>query len=431
MMGVTEPIRMTSHVSCAVCAALLAGVLTPAAPCANGVGTLLGTDRVSASEKGSVLVFPKVEVRWDAQGNLVQDTFLQLTNDFPEDVDVLMYLINGDRPLPAIGDERAHPGWNWLDNGFTLTANQTTYWSVATGEPFGLSPFEVLDPADPDELPGRPDPDGSTDRVLRGYLVAFAVNNVGEEIRWNHLAGTGTLIDYRASAAWEYNAWVSQSVNPVIGNGEQTGDPGEIGLDGFEFAPLFDLLLMNFQAVGSAAFTGPNQVITDTDLTLLPGSVDVRQESDGPVTTKAHFEVWSENEVKFSGSYRCVTCWDQTLLSNYGVPNNFLLETLQTDFGKARIDGVMSELCDEPGFDPPIISIDAALLGVVATLLTIDGEPDAAAGFDLIGMGFEEAVIRFDTLEIPPEMPEGDDELSKEEAAEEAGTPLLPETGAR
>jgi hypothetical protein len=392
---------------------LIAGALT---------SNLAASDRTSANEKGSVLFFPKVELRWDAQGSLVQDTYLQLTNDYPGELRVHMYFINGDRPLPALGDERAHPGWNWVNNTITLTSNQTTYWSVLTGEPGGVSPFYVLDPAEADELPGRPDPDGSSDRVLRGYVIAFAVNSIGEEIRWNHLAGTGTLVDFRAGAAWEYSAWALQAVNPVVGHGEQTGDPGELGLDGFEFAPLFDLLLMNFQAVGSGAFSGPNQIVSDTDLTLLPAAADLRQESDGPVTTKAHFEVWNQNELKLSGSYRCVTCWDQTLLSNYGIPNNFVLDVLQTDFGKARIDGVASMLCD----DPSVVSIDAALLGVVATLLTVDGEPSAAAGTDLVGMGFQEAEVLFDTLEIPPEMPEGDDLIDERAEAEEEGLPLPP-----
>jgi hypothetical protein len=117
-----------------------------------------------------------------------------------------------------------------------------------------------------------------------------------------------------------------------------------------------------------------------------------------------------------------VTCWDQTLLSNYGVPNHFLLDMLQTDFGKARIDGVASNLCD----DPPTMSVDAAMLGVVATLLTVDGEPSAASGTDLFGMGFEEAEVLFDTLEIPPEIPEGDEEIDKRAEAEEEGLPLPP-----
>ena len=58
-------------------------------------------DRVSISEKGSLLIFPKVEIRWDVNGNLLQDTFLDMTNDYTEDVLIQMYFVNGDLPLPA------------------------------------------------------------------------------------------------------------------------------------------------------------------------------------------------------------------------------------------------------------------------------------------------------------------------------------------
>lgn len=94
------------------------------------------------------------------RGRVITDTLVMLTNDYPGDVEVLMYLVNGDPPLPAdgISGERAHPGWNWLDNGIILTRDQPIWWSVATGAPRGLSPFEVLDPGMP---PGRPAPPGA------------------------------------------------------------------------------------------------------------------------------------------------------------------------------------------------------------------------------------------------------------------------------
>jgi alkylated DNA repair dioxygenase AlkB len=60
---------------------------------------------VSATEKGSLLVFSKVELRWTegapAVYTLAQDTFIDLANDHPEDVQVQMYFINGDPPLAA------------------------------------------------------------------------------------------------------------------------------------------------------------------------------------------------------------------------------------------------------------------------------------------------------------------------------------------
>jgi hypothetical protein len=356
--------------------------------------------RVGCEIKGSFIVFSKVELRWGgaAPFPLLQDTFISLTNDVNEAVRVQLYFVNGDAPLAPVFDgggaliERGHPGWNWMNNQFTLTANQPTYWSAFTGQPAvgGLSPFGVLDPGSP---PGRPANDGSGDRVLRGFILAWAVNAQGQEIRWNHLAGNATIVHYGAGFAWEYNACAFQTADDSIPNGGQTGTPGMIMLDGVEFAQAADQLLFNFQAAGSQAFgvpPAPRLVISDTDLTLHPYDTDLRQATTGPVTTKASFTIWNQNEVKFSGEHVCVTCWDQTLISRYAsIPNHFLRLNLQTDHGKARIDGLAAPQCAG--------SVDAAMNGVYARILAFDGGAAfGAAGGNLVGMGFQSAQIKYD-----------------------------------
>jgi len=360
-------------------------------------------DRVDI-KKGSLLVFPKVELRWSAAGELIQDTFLDLTNDYPDDVLVQMYFFNGDPPLDAEYDEfgglieRAHLGHNWVDNEILLTANEPTYWSAATGLPKGTSPFSMLDPGDP---VGRSDPDGSDERVMRGYVIAYAVNADGEEIRWNHLKGDVIIINYPDGAAWEYNAYAFAASTFFDHGAVLDLEPGVLHMDGLEYDLCFDRLLLDFYAVGSSALSaaaGASEVVVDTDLTLFPVDADFRQESDGPVCFKAHFDIWNMNEVKFSGTHRCICAWDQELLSMYEAPNHFLLENLHTDKGKARIDGVRSEVC---GWDE---SQDAAILGVVAKLLTYSGSDLSMAGMHLVGMGYESAVIRVDILAPPPEL---------------------------
>ena len=103
-------------------------------------------DRVSGTEKGSLVYFSSVELRWDCLGNPVQDTFIQMTNDHPDAVRVQFYFVNGDAPLYDENCDEQHPGWNFVDNAITLTGNQTIWWSVLSGQPYGLSPFTVLDP---------------------------------------------------------------------------------------------------------------------------------------------------------------------------------------------------------------------------------------------------------------------------------------------
>ncbi|MHC5113069.1 MAG: hypothetical protein ACYTGP_01415 [Planctomycetota bacterium] len=368
--------------------------------------------RMSTAE-GSFLVFPNVELRWDDQFSLIQDTFITLQNHSIAPVRVLMWFLNGDPPLDADPPNPAEPGWVFLDNTIMLTGSQPTYWSALTGLPAGVSPFTALDPGFP---PGRPAPDGSGDRVLRGTIYAWAVNEDGEEIKWNRLSGGVTSVNYATGATWEHRAFASAVVDPFATTGSPTGTPGVINLDGNEFAPAFSQHLLEFQASGGDAFSGPDTVIADTDLTLLPIDADFRQDNDGPVTTKADFDVWNMNEVKFSGARLCVTCWDQTLLSDYDIPNHFLVLFLQTVRGKARIDGVQSAECDidfypddgELGCNPlDRVSVDAALLGVAATILVFDEGGHAKAGSTLIGMGTESATVRFDTLGKAP--PFGDD----------------------
>ena len=97
----------------------------------------------------------------------------------------------------------------------------------------------------------------------------------------------------------------------------------------------------------------------------------------------------------FSGTTRCVTCWDQTLLSNYELPNHFMMATIHTDKGKARIDGVQSTLCD--------YSEEAPLLGVAAKILAFSGVnvAHAYAGMTLVGQGTEIGVIQADIVDMP------------------------------
>jgi len=397
--------------------------------------------RVSASEKGSLLIFSKVELRWNAAGNLIQDTFIDLTNDYPADVCVQMYFIQGDPEILATPTERYHPCCNNVDVGICLTANQPTYWSAATGQPGlgGVSPFTILDPGTP---PGRPDPAGSADRVLRGYIIAWAVDEFGREIRWNHLKGDVVIVNYLLGTAWEYTAWAFASVVPdgpdadLDANGELHPNPGVFNLGGLgaDYVPAFDLLLLDFYAVGSTALSGPTSVVVDTDLTLFPVDADLRQEYDHHVTTKASFTIWNMNETKLTGLDRCIHCWDQWLLSQYGIPNHFLLYNLQTNKGKAQIDGLASQLCDfdydpsdictqndlaaggtgaNPNCDPrDVESQNAALLGVVAKHLSFSSGTYATAGMNLIGLGTQPAVIQADVQSPggggPPERPETD-----------------------
>ncbi len=396
--------------------ALLAGAVLGASNRALGQSTIR-QDRASVSQKGSLLIFPVVEIKWDVDESVTQDTILTLANDYPEDVYVQLYLVNGDPPLEAVFDEDTgeiiepeHPGWNWADCQLLLTVNQPTYWSALTGLPAGCQPFTALD----DSVPmGRPDLEGPPgSRVLRGFLVAWAVDVRGHEVRWNHLSGGALTVDYAGPTAWEYNAYAFQARSSE--HGQETDQlPGQLRLDGFEYDVPYEKLFLNFYAVGAQFITGSRSLTAiDTDLTLMPVSVDLRQDSLGPITTKAKWDIWNMNETRFSGTQRCITCWDQTLMSDYEVPNNFLRQHLQTDVGKARIDGIASTRCDtaqcpDNTSDLGVCSVNAAILGVANKMLAIEGTScanDAAAGATFVGMGQEPAMILYDIVAPPTEL---------------------------
>ena len=345
--------------------------------------TVQPLQRLTTSAKGSLLIFSKVEIKWNADGSQVlQDTFLNLTNDFPDAVAVQAYFINGDISRQEVRDEsgqviqEAEPGWNTADCLFTLTGDQPHAWSAANGSD-KCQPFTVLDT----DGPGRPDPEtGGATRVLRGFVIMWAVKfnqdkGVWEEIQWNHLQGSGVLVNYDRGTAWEYNAWAAQARcgvggDPVLdcvsrdANGtccESGVFPGELALDGFAYDVGFDSLLLDFYGSGSTALSGGGRTVNlDTDLTIHAATVDLRQDGTGPLLTKVDADVWNESENKFSGARRCICCWDQTLASNWSqtsaVPNYFMRTVLGTDKGKARLQAGDSIECDYSqscGLPPP------------------------------------------------------------------------------
>jgi len=344
-------------------------------------------------EKGSVLLLPLVEVAWDPSGALVADTRFWVTNDYPAGVRVRAFFMNGDRPLDADGDERAHDGWNHVEFSFPLTANQPVQWSAALGHASLAPSWGQLDPGPP---PGRPEP-GTGRRVLRGSVLLIAVDAAGREIRWNHLAAGAMLVDYERGTAAEGHAISFRAVDESIVNGAAMPSQGELNLDGLEYAWAPSVLQLNFFASGSMALSGGTLVVVDTTLVLHPLSMDLRANSLAVARTRAKIDVWNENETKFSGGGRCIECWDRTLLSQYGVPNHFLMAHLQSDAGKARIDGVSSVQCPQ--------SMDLPMHGMAIRELSFVGGRRERSSAILTGMGTQATAIRLDPS--PADPPEG------------------------
>ncbi len=211
-------------------------------------------------ENGSLLIWPKVEIRWDFEGNIIRDTFLELTNDGIEPISFQLYFVNGEAPTDAVVDlggavlERAHEGWNFTDQQILLTPNEPTFWSAHTGLPKGITPFRNLDGGPPF---GRPDPDPRNPggRMVRGFVVGWAVSPDGREVNWNYISAAAKLVDYREATGEEYDAWAFDCVSGAADLAECDATPGQLLLDGMEYDAAPEKLMFEFFTPGSAALS--------------------------------------------------------------------------------------------------------------------------------------------------------------------------------
>ncbi len=390
--------------------AVVAFALSAATLSAQRVGGEL-TNGPSDSIKGSVLIYPAVEVKWGGLNRLKQDTLITLTNDTAEPVNVRLIYVNGDPPQRT--GERTIDGWNTRSTTITLTVDQPLYFSADSGDPIDILPFKRL------ALLGRPDPEGEVNtRVVRGFIVAIAVDEEGEEIVWNQLGGSATTINYDEGSSWEYGAVAFQALSGSQGSAPDE-IPGRLMLNGKEYQAPYEKLCMNFFTWGACAPT--TNLVTlhhDTDLTLLPLDMDFRLLSFPPTTTIASFVIHNQNEVRFAGTEYQFTCWDQRLLSRADeVQHQFSREVLQTDFAKAAIDALPDiENCAES----ERLVLPTAMVGVSRrdTRFSTGDDHRDSSGRVLAGEGCEEAAILFNPM--PPgeedEEDEGDTTIDDESA---------------
>jgi len=157
-------------------------------------GSVFGADRLSATEKGSLLMFV------NASGTI------HISNDYPADVQLQAYVT-------------ADCGESY-DMGFSLTANQiTAFESEDLAAPFGYDPEDA----------------GAEYAPVSMYV--WAVNGDNAQIRWNHLSG-GVIGSgaYASAAALQGN------------NGDAVGVAGTINLDGVEYSSGFNGYTVNFEA---------------------------------------------------------------------------------------------------------------------------------------------------------------------------------------
>jgi len=356
---------------------------------------LAAQDVANTSQKGSIIVWPKVVVERsdpkDPFSKVNTDTVITLANDWTSLVDVKCYWMDEYQGIQ--------------DFMFRLTKNQVVWFRASDGsgmegrEAVVVTPFEGV----------------------YGELKCWAVDVAGDtQISHNHMFGTATTYDYLAGTAWEYSAWgfaarVGADGKPL--RGKPIGDPGQLRLTGENDGKSYDAcpqyLLGIFMANGSDWVDDYQNVVdlSTTDLTLVPCRQDLRQDRT-PTITKAQFDIWNEDEVKSTGAYLCFKCWIETPLrldpqridtkgfpctskandgtlqplgcnENYGKVkaadgatggyighknfDKFESWSLQTDYGFFRTTGVASTVCKWVSPSGTVLpSVNSPLIGVIS-----------------------------------------------------------------
>lgn len=306
------------------------------------VGSLSADDRISQTEKGSVLITPFVQGAPDIDGQIL------LSNDHPSSVRLQGYVLLEDG--------------RYYDTAFTLTGNQPT--SIDTSDL--LAPFD-------------------TDTGLFSVYL-WSVDGSGAPIRWNHLSGSLIQTDWseETSGSWEMPAFASQAL--VGDNGDRVGPENRLDLDGVTFAAPPASQVMNFFSSGS-------DLIPTSALCHMVLGHDFTDKNAPTPVVKIEAEIWNENEFKFSGTSRCSSFLEISELNSWSnsATNHFRRLNLGTESGKARLNGTANPTCEG--------SVDAALLMVQVRYPNSGG----VASGGVVGAGLEPCEIRYEQESAPEE----------------------------
>jgi hypothetical protein len=368
----------------------------------------------NTSQKGSVLIFPKIDTTMD--DNNARDTIIQLSNDYPRGVMVKCYWVDSDQTIQ--------------DFMFLVTITQPVWFRASDG--LGTASYTNRD---------KTAPDASTQPMTVppffnnsvGELKCWAVNFEGtSQINWNHLYGTATVLDYRNLTAYQYNSF-NFTARGMATLGQEVGVGGDIVLSGanlaFDACPQY--LMFNFFAFApdkDVPVDGEGQTVkfNKTDLTLVPCKQDLRQDRL-PTCTKAKFDIWNENETKYTGAYQCFKCWFEGYLNEIGTildPNSgkatgyggekFVFSGLHTLMGRMRATGVKSSVCDNIFLDKSKADrcrerggaqVSSPLLGITSTQIFFTGKSELTAATGVGAGSGELSHILWDPQGIPPEAP--------------------------
>jgi len=275
----------------------------------------------NTNQKGSLLIWPKIA------SDATYSTIITIGNDYYNEVWVKCYWVDKEQEIE--------------DFMFRLTPNQPVWFraSDGSGGVMTVPPF-MSD---------------------RGELKCWAVNAAGDsQVSFNHLYGSAVIFDYSISGyptAFEYNAWSFTARGGSLG--KEFGTAGNLKLtgdaNGYDACPQY--LVENFMAANGTGVPAPV-------LALAPCKQDLRQDRT-PTCTKAKFDIWNENETKYTGAHACVKCWFESYLNQIEVNNSakpkngygfgqekFQAGPLHTTWARFRVTGEASSVCNKKFMTP-------------------------------------------------------------------------------
>jgi hypothetical protein len=268
----------------------------------------------NTTQKGSLLIFPRIDVSDH------KETIIRITNDYSKPVQLKCYFMDIDK--------------NKVDFEVKLTMNQPFWFSARSGEgTLSVQPFPTFG--------------GNYTGELKCWAVSYDGAN---QISWNHLVGSATIYDYYGQAA-EYNAWGFEA---LAAQGAIVGHPGRLDLDGVSYDKCPRTLIGQFTPTGDDNRIRYGDWVRGSTVQLSVASCtqDLRQDFEY-ITTKLAFDVWNEDEVKFTGAHECSDSWHEVYLNEEDIMTagrNFTAKTLGTDSAYYRVKGMKSKVCDDKVF---------------------------------------------------------------------------------
>jgi hypothetical protein len=334
----------------------------------------------NTSQKGSLLIFPLITL------DDGEDTIIRISNDANTGIDVTCYYINERK-----GRRDFH---------FRMTRKQPIWFSVKNhGGTFPVAQFPTNG-----TFPG----DDSA-----GALLCWATDAaLSTQISHNHLSGTATVVLAEGAngtafqVAFTYPSW-NFTARPGTAPGAPVGTPGRLDLTGADTAydACPNYLIGHFSPLRAAVETGSGagtEFVEGSALSVLSCNQDLRQDFT-PHFTKLQFQVWNEQEVKFTGAYECSDGYRILDFTQIAVGReNFGYGVLQSTAAQLKVKGVASTQCVFGAFK----SEASGLVGVLATFLFSDATEDfAGVGTTLNGAGTHTGFILWDAQDaVVPEL---------------------------